>query len=624
MKKILNALSILTLQFCASQAIAQTNVTLLATFDFPDEQLANVWGYSSGGSEYALVGTFDGTAIIDITDPGAPDLITTVDGPNSQWREIKTYGDYAYVVTEGGFNGIQIIDLSDLPNNNPQHHYYVCAVPGQGNVTKAHALHVDETAGFLYVYGSNLISGKPIVIDLNTDPYNPSYAGRFNGIGYVHDGYADNNMMYAGHILAGLFSIVDFSDKSNPIQLGTQQTPGSFTHNTWLSGSTLLTTDEISNSFLTSYNVSDPGDIQELDRIQSNPGSGSIVHNTYILNNYAVSSWYRDGFTIVDVDRPANIIQVGDYDTYPDAGGNGFNGCWGVYPYFPSGTIIASNIKKFGTDDGELLIFSADYVRGCYLEGKAVNEDLNPLSSVKIEILTTNALENTGANGLYKTGLLTPGLYTVRASKPGYITVETDVTLDNGVLTIADFIMLLAPLPVELTQLTVRSEDYTAMLHWETASETENQGFEVQHSNDVTSWESIGFVQGNGFASNYNFRTKNLKPGVHYFRLKQLDYDGTFKYTDWVSLVLQSGALKVEILPNVVSEQGTLKIHSPLPGDVQVELVTANMQSTGQQWTFSVEKDFETVLVLRHLPAGKYYLLVQNGQERAVTAFIKH
>ena len=68
----------------------------------------------------------------------------------------------------------------------------------------------------------------------------------------------------------------------------------------------------ITNSFLTSYDVSDPSNINELDKIQSNAGSGSIVHNTHIINvngnDFAVTSWYRDGSTITDVSRPHNMI----------------------------------------------------------------------------------------------------------------------------------------------------------------------------------------------------------------------------------------------------------------------------------------------------------------------------
>ncbi|MCK6690887.1 MAG: hypothetical protein L6Q97_02165, partial [Thermoanaerobaculia bacterium] len=109
---------------------------------------------------------------------------------------------------------------------------------------------------------------------------------------YAHDGYVNNDMLYSAHIYAGQFAIINMANKTNPTLLGTQTTPGAFTHNTWLSGNTLFTTDEVSNSYLATYNVSNPNNITMLDRIQITPGSGSIVHNTHVLDNYAVTSWY--------------------------------------------------------------------------------------------------------------------------------------------------------------------------------------------------------------------------------------------------------------------------------------------------------------------------------------------
>jgi len=624
MKKLFTRLPFFACLFTATTVLAQTNVTHLSTVTFSNQRLSNVWGYtSSSGAEYALVGGFQGTTIIDISNPSAPVTITTIAGPLSDWREIKTYENYAYVVSEGG-SGVQIIDLSNLPNNNPSTYNYFCNVPGFGDMTKGHALHVDVTAGFLYVYGSNINLGRPVVINLETDPYNPTYAGRLAALAYAHDGYADDNFMYAGHIYAGQFSIVDFTNKSSPVVIATQPTPGAFTHNTWLSGSTLFTTDEVTGSFLTSYDISNTNNIRELDRIQSNPGSGVIAHNTYIRNNYAVTSWYKDGFTIVDVDRPANMVQVGNYDTYPNDSGNGFEGCWGVYPYFPSGTIIASNIRKLNTNNGELMIFSANYVRGCYLEGTVRNTAGNPLTNAKVEILNTSSLETVNNIGEYKMGLLTPGTYTTRASKQGYFPQDFVVDLGTGQLVIQDFTLAQIPLPVELTKFEVQAEDYTALLRWETATEVNNAGFEVQYASDALSWEPIGYEKGNGeIAGKYSFRSKTLKPGVHYFRLKQIDLDGKFKFIDWVSCVIERSGLQLALQPNLVQDQSTLKIHAAQSGDVHVELFSANMQSLGQQWTFSVEKDFETQLQLQHLPTGKYFLMAQSGQERAAIAFIK-
>ncbi len=611
--------------FAASAVLAQTNVTHLSTVTFSNQRLSNVWGYTaSNGAEYALVGGFQGTTIIDISNPSSPVTITSIAGPNSDWREIKTYQNYAYVVSEGG-GGVQIIDLGNLPGNNLPNYNYYCNVPGFGNMNKGHALHVDVTSGFLYVYGSNINSGRPVVVNLEPDPYNPTYAGRLAALGYAHDGYADNNFMYAGHIYAGLFSIVDFTNKSSPVVVATQPTPGAFTHNTWLSGSTLFTTDEVSNSYLTSYDISNTSNIRELDRIRSNPGSGVIVHNTYITStNYAVTSWYKDGFTIVDVDRPANMVQVGNYDTYPNDSGTGFEGCWGVYPYFPSGTIIASNIRKFNTNDGELMIFSPNYVRGCYLEGVVRNTAGVPLSNAQVEIINTSALEYVNNIGEYKMGLLAPGTYTARASKQGYFPQEIAVSLGTGQLTLQDFSLQQIPLPVELTRFEVQAEDYTALLRWETALEQNNAGFEVQYAPDALSWEPIGYVNASGQASgSYAFRSKSLKPGVHYFRLKQMDLDGKFKLTDWASCRIERGGLQLALQPNLVQDQSTLKIHAAQSGDVHVELFSASLQSLGQQWTFSVEKDFETALPLQHLPAGKYFLMAHSGQERAGIAFLK-
>src|SRR6185503_5322829 len=138
-------------------------------------------------------------------------------------------------------------------------------------------------------------------------------------------------------------------NKTAPVLVATQVTPGAFTHNTWLTDNShvLLTTDEVSNAYLTAFDISDPFNITELDRIQSQfPGSGSIVHNTHVRNDFAVTSWYRDGITVVDVSRPANMITTGYYDCNATLSGSGFNSVWGVYPYLPSGNIIISDIEQ--------------------------------------------------------------------------------------------------------------------------------------------------------------------------------------------------------------------------------------------------------------------------------------
>ena len=425
------------LLFAAQPVFSQLqdiNLQLRSTMNFPGQTLANVCGYWQNGQEYALLGGQTGLIIVDVTNPASPQQIVQIPGPNNLWKEIKVFSHYAYVTSEGG-QGLQIVDLSALPSSTLTHHYYTGDGAITGQLDQIHALHIDVTKGFLYAFGGNLFGGGAKIFDLNTDPYNPKYVGSFTSLGYIHDGYADNDTLYACHINAGIMSVVDMANKSNPEVLGTVETPGKFTHNAWITDDRkhVLTTDETVPSFLTSYDVSDPSDIRELDRISPNNGTGTYVHNTHIINDYAVTSWYTSGVLIVDAHRPQNLITVAQYDTYP---GNNleFEGCWGVYPFFPSGTVIATDIEP-----GQLTVLTPTYKRACYLEGKILNgctgQALNG-ATVRINGSTDpQKIVTTKADGLYRTGQVTPGNFTATISAPGFPPQTVSITLAAGVVT---------------------------------------------------------------------------------------------------------------------------------------------------------------------------------------------
>ena len=410
---------------------------------------ANICGYvDKTGIEYALVGTSKGMSIVDISNPDKPVEVKTIASPTSKWREIKVKGDYAYVTTDNGGAGLQIVNLSSLPTASGVT-VNVWTGGSAGKITNIHALHID--GNYVYLYGTNLLDGAPLVADIS-NPDSLVYVGNYHDpIGgqtaYVHDGYVRNDTMYDCHIYKGFTNIVDFKDKKNPKLLGTVITPGKFTHNSWLneSGKVMFTTDEVKNSFLTAYDISDPSNIKLLDKIQSNPGSNSIVHNTHIIKvgngEFAVTSWYRDGFTIVDVTRPANLVQVGNYDTYSGVG-EGFNGDWGVYPYFPSGTIVVSNIE-----DG-LYVFTPTYTQACYFEG-IVTDSLTglPINGASVKISGTTVSELTSVAGAYAAGLPAPGgSYTVTYAAAKYRTqVISGVQLSGGVLTLKNVQLVPSP-----------------------------------------------------------------------------------------------------------------------------------------------------------------------------------
>lgn len=424
----------LTAQISFSQDF---NLQLRSTMDFPGQTLANVCGYWQNGQEYALLGAEAGLIIVDITNPVSPQQIVQIPGPNNLWKEIKVFGHYAYVTSEGG-DGVQIVDLSDLPSANLTYHHYKGDGDIAGQLDAIHALHIDVTKGFLYTYGGDISPGGANVFDLNIDPYNPKYVGNFQQLGYIHDGYVDNDTLYACHIGAGIMSVVDMSDKSNPEVLGTVETPGRFAHNAWITSDRkhVLTTDEKAPSFLTAYDVSDPSDIKELDRISPNNGTGTYVHNTHIINDYAVTSWYTSGVLIVDAHRPQNLITVAQYDTY--AGNNlEFEGCWGAFPYFPSGTVIATDIEP-----GQLTVLTPSYKRACYLEGKITNGCTGqPMLGATVKINgSTDPVKSaiTKADGLFKTGQVTPGNFTATISAPGFPPKTVNIILAAGQVTVLD------------------------------------------------------------------------------------------------------------------------------------------------------------------------------------------
>jgi choice-of-anchor B domain-containing protein len=449
MKKIIFIL----LALFVNTTFAQLNISLLGTRSYGNLSLANIGGYvDSLGNEYALVGYENGLDIVDVTIPTAPVLRYTITGPTSSWREVKTYRKYAYVTTEAGTTGLQIINLTNLPGA-PTYRYY----RGDGNIPDTiltiHALHIDTATAYLYLFGSNISNnandnGYPLFISL-ADPWNPHYEGRFivpSGDAYVHDGYVENDTAYFCHIYTpGFVSIVDVSNKSNPVEIALHiSTPNQFPHNAWLSNDhrTLFTTDEVTNSFLTAYDISDFSNISELSRFQTDPGSNSIVHNTHIVaGDFAVTSWYTEGVVITDESRPWNPIEVGHYDTYPANNSGNFDGDWGVYPYLPSGNLVVSDMSS------GLYVLGPNYVHACWLEG-IVTDSLtgNPIFNASVVLSTTpNVTRSSSITGNYYSGTATAGTYTVTVTKGGYYPKTiTGVSLTNGLLTTLD--VQLAPI----------------------------------------------------------------------------------------------------------------------------------------------------------------------------------
>lgn len=455
-------------------SISQVNMDSLGFLDIPSLHgtlLNDIWGYTDEmGNEYALVGATDGTSIVDVTDPSNPIEIAWFPGSNSIWRDIKVYDDYAYVTTEAT-DGLLIIDMSPLPGSTTlPTNVYTGPVGNQWDA--AHNLW--QADGYVYIFGANRDNGGIIILDVATDPMNPIEVGSFEQW-YCHDGYVRNDTGYFSHVNDGFFTIMDLSDKANvglSDVIGSLTTTDNFTHNCWPSddGTVLFTTDEVANGYLGSYDISDPANPFFLDQIQSNPGNNVIPHNAMVLGNYLITSYYADGVTVHDISDPANMVEVGYYDTSPNYAGGTFNGCWGVYPYFPSGNIIASD-----TEEG-LYILGFSPTLTAYLEGKVTNAGTGqPINNALIEILTTPTTDNTDALGDYSIGTTNTGLYEVRYSAPGFYADTFDINFVAGNILTQN--VALEQIPLFTATITV--------VDAQTLAPVENAEVMIEHTNQV-------------------------------------------------------------------------------------------------------------------------------------------
>lgn len=413
-------------------ASAQLNLNFLGQLSY-NEELSDIWGYSANNKEYALVGLYSGLSIVDVTDPTNPVEVEYLNLPGSSiWWDVKVWGDKAYVTNEGS-GGMAIVDLSNLPASASYTSWTI-----NGTLETAHNIFIDEN-GYGYIVGANIANGGVIIIDIASSPANPQVVGSYTRR-YVHDIFVRGDTMWVAEVDQGEFSVVDITNKSTPVVMASHPTTSSVTHNLWMSddGNYLFTTDETSDAYIEAYDVSDLQNITLLDLYQSSPGQNVIPHNVFMKGNFGIIAYYRDGIVVFDATFPDNLIEVGNYDTSPSYSGDGFNGAWGVYPYLPSGNIIASDIEE------GLYVLGPNYQQACFLKG-IVTDTTNgqPINAATVSILTSGTTANSNSNGSYATGILTPGNYNVLVSKAGYQPkLINNVNLVRGVQRILDVELL--------------------------------------------------------------------------------------------------------------------------------------------------------------------------------------
>ena len=327
------------------------------------------WGWTDPQTqkEYALMGTNKGITFIDITNPLALTILGTLktSTSNSPWRDVKVYKSHAFIVSEASNHGMQVFDLTRLRNvSSPPVEFSADAHFTEFG--SAHNIVINEESGYAYIVGTNrnlTYGGAPIFINIQ-DPINPVMEGGLLSGGYSHDAqvitYNGPDTDYTNkEILIGSneneIVIADVTNKTNPTIITTiSYSNVRYAHQGWFTEDLkyFILGDELDELRIGNNTKTIVFDFTDLD----NPvhhfdyfgPSAAIDHNGYVKDNIYYQANYNAGVRMIAVSdiENKNFTEIGYFDTYPANNNTDFNGTWNVYPYFPSGNIIISDIDN--------------------------------------------------------------------------------------------------------------------------------------------------------------------------------------------------------------------------------------------------------------------------------------
>ncbi len=354
----------------ACQSVNLHSHLALADFSSAPSRANDVWGFRDLNTEreYALVGLYNGLAVVDVTDPATPVEIGTIPGERTGWRDVKVlqtwdaaarrWNAWAYLTADAAHDRLTVVDLSGLPNrvglvgrltDDLSAHNVNLA-----GVDPSFGIPLTGTAPVLYLAGSNLDGGAFRAFDL-TDPGYPQLVGQSFG-GYMHDGTAITLRGPDRTVLADFneseVQLWDVTVPAAPRLLSSFSYPTTeYVHSgSWSEdGRYLFVHDEIDErdgELNTTVYVFDVADVSAPMQVGAWSGpTRATDHNGYARGNRYYVSNYARGLTILDLTDPAAPVAVGNLDSYTVSDGTGFNGAWGVYPYLPSRALLVSDVQ---------------------------------------------------------------------------------------------------------------------------------------------------------------------------------------------------------------------------------------------------------------------------------------
>jgi len=159
-------------------------------------------------------------------------------------------------------------------------------------------------------------------------------------------------------------------------------------------------------------------------------------------------------------------------------------------------------------------------------------------------------------------------------------------------------------IPVELSSFTANVVGSGVSLNWTTASETNNSGFEIERlqikNSELQSWKTIGFVAGFGTTTetkSYSFKDEDVPAGIYSYRLKQIDFDGTFEYSNEVEVeVIKPSVYSLEQnYPNPFNPVTEISFNLAEEGFVTLEVLNLLGQRVATLVNDNMKSGFHTI-----------------------------
>jgi hypothetical protein len=307
------------------------------------------------------------------------------------------------------------------------------------------------------------------------------------------------------------------------------------------------------------------------------------------------------------------------------------------FTYFHQGREVTIEISNTKTPNASLLPAYwyynkesfLDYMENTYYGIRGIVTDTlgNPVKA-KVEILghdmDNSEIYSDSLTGAYYR-MIAAGTYTLTFSAENYYTQTIpDVQAVDFQSTVLNIELVPNPTPVELVSFTASDNGNEVVLNWRTATEINNKGFEVERSKSEIRgqniWTAAGFVEGNGTTTeshSYSYSDENVLPGKYQYRLKQIDFDGSFEYSDVAGVEVTSPAQYSleQNYPNPFNPSTLIKFSLPEKTGVVVNIYN----SIGEKIRTLVQKELESgyhqvEFDASDLSSGVYFCQLEAGR----------